>query len=102
MSGGYVLVRLKRPEGYEDVHPELILQDAGINPAFEPELVARGEHEWPDFAAHYDASAGPRIEVITATHQEAQRLFDLLAARGEGEPASGVAEAQPQQQKGGA
>ena len=35
-----VLVRLKRPEGYEDVHPELILQDANINPAFEPELVS--------------------------------------------------------------
>lgn len=39
MSAGYVLVRLKRPEGYEDVHPELVLQDASINPAFEPELV---------------------------------------------------------------
>jgi hypothetical protein len=37
---GYVLVRLKRPEGYEDVHPELILEDANINPAFEPELAA--------------------------------------------------------------
>jgi hypothetical protein len=35
-----VLIRLKRPEGYEDVDPELILEDANINPAFEPELVA--------------------------------------------------------------
>jgi len=34
----YVLVRLKRPEGYDDVHPELVLADANINPAFEPEL----------------------------------------------------------------
>lgn len=35
----YVLIRLYRPEGYEDVHPDLILQDANINPAFEPEIV---------------------------------------------------------------
>lgn len=35
----YVLVRLKRPEGYEDVHPELLLEDVGIHPVFEPELV---------------------------------------------------------------
>lgn len=37
---GYVYVRLKRPDGYEDVHPELLLEDAKINPAFEPEVVA--------------------------------------------------------------
>lgn len=35
-----VLVRLHRPEGYEDVHPELVLADAGIHPAFRPELAA--------------------------------------------------------------
>lgn len=35
-----VLIRLKRPEGYEDVHPELLLQDAHIHPDFEPEIVA--------------------------------------------------------------
>lgn len=35
----YVLVRLKRPEGYEDVHDEYVLEDAGINPAFQPEIV---------------------------------------------------------------
>lgn len=35
----YVLVRLKRPEGYEDVHPELLLEDVGIHAVFEPELV---------------------------------------------------------------
>ena len=35
---GTILVRLHRPDGYEDVHPELILADANINPAFEPEL----------------------------------------------------------------
>ncbi len=33
-----ILVRLHRPEGYEDVHPELVLEDANINPAFLPEL----------------------------------------------------------------
>jgi hypothetical protein len=35
-----VLVRLKRPEGYEDVHPQLVLEDAHIHPAFEAEVVA--------------------------------------------------------------
>jgi hypothetical protein len=35
----YVFVRLTRPEGYEDVHPELVLDDANINPAFEAEIV---------------------------------------------------------------
>ena len=34
-----ILIRLHRPEGYHDVHPELILQDAKIDPAFQPELV---------------------------------------------------------------
>lgn len=33
-----ILVRLHRPEGYEDVQPELVLEDANINPAFLPEL----------------------------------------------------------------
>lgn len=36
---GAVYVKLIRPEGYEDVHPELLLQDAKIDPAFEPEIV---------------------------------------------------------------
>ncbi|MDB5975192.1 MAG: hypothetical protein JWR07_1952 [Nevskia sp.] len=39
-SSDCVIVKLKRPEGYEDVHPELVLIDANIHPAFEPELVA--------------------------------------------------------------
>lgn len=34
-----VYVRLKRPDGYEDVHPQLLIEDANINPAFEPEDV---------------------------------------------------------------
>lgn len=34
-----VLVSLIRPEGYEDVHPELIVQDAKIDPAFQPKVV---------------------------------------------------------------
>ena len=32
-----VLVALHRPDGYEDVHPGLLIEDAGINPAFRPE-----------------------------------------------------------------
>jgi hypothetical protein len=35
-----VYVKLTRPEGYEDVHPELVLADANIKPDFEPEVVA--------------------------------------------------------------
>ena len=41
----YVYVRLKRPEGYEDVHPELLVADANIHSAFEPEIVASQPEE---------------------------------------------------------
>ena len=41
----YVYVRLKRPEGYEDVHPELLVADANIHSAFEPEIVASHPEE---------------------------------------------------------
>lgn len=41
VSEAGVLVLLKRPEGYEDVHPELLVADAHIHPGFEPEIVAR-------------------------------------------------------------
>ena len=34
---GYVYVRLTRPDGYENVCNELVIEDAKINPAFEPE-----------------------------------------------------------------
>jgi hypothetical protein len=34
-----VLVAIKRPEGYEDVAPEILLDDAGFHPAFEYRLV---------------------------------------------------------------
>lgn len=36
---GSVLVALKRPEGYEDVHPEILIDDAAAHPAFKPEHV---------------------------------------------------------------
>lgn len=35
----YITIRIKRPEGYEDVHPQIVLDDCGIPAAFEPELV---------------------------------------------------------------
>jgi hypothetical protein len=41
----YVYVRLLRPEGYEDVHPDLVLADAGIGADFEPEIIDCGEVE---------------------------------------------------------
>lgn len=34
---GVVLVALHRPDGYEDVHPDIVIEDAGINPAFRAE-----------------------------------------------------------------
>jgi hypothetical protein len=40
VQGEHILIRLKRPEGYENVHPELVMEDVGINPAFQPEIVA--------------------------------------------------------------
>lgn len=46
-----ILIRLKRPEGYEDVHPELILQDARIHPAFEAEIVEPAPLEGRDAVA---------------------------------------------------
>lgn len=39
IAAGAVLVALKRPEGYEDVHPEILIDDAAIHPTFEPEHV---------------------------------------------------------------
>lgn len=32
-------IRITRPEGYEDVHPDLILQDMGIDPVWGAEVV---------------------------------------------------------------
>lgn len=31
----YILIKLYRPEGYEDVHPELVAEDAGIKFAYD-------------------------------------------------------------------
>jgi hypothetical protein len=39
ITPGSVYVKLTRPEGYEDVAPELVLEDAGMHPAFSPEDV---------------------------------------------------------------
>jgi hypothetical protein len=52
----YVFVRLTRPEGYEDVHPELVLEDANINPAFKAEIVA------PSTSLTHAARAQSRID----------------------------------------
>ena len=34
-----VFLMLKRPEGYEDVHPDLVLEDAGVHADFRPQVV---------------------------------------------------------------
>jgi hypothetical protein len=41
---GTILVRLRRPEGYEGVHPLIVMEDA-VDVAFEPELVPLPEAE---------------------------------------------------------
>jgi hypothetical protein len=33
----HIYVKLTRPEGYEDVHPDLVIEDAGIKHVFKPE-----------------------------------------------------------------
>jgi hypothetical protein len=35
-----ILVAIKRPEGYEDVAPELVAEDARIHPAFSWRVIA--------------------------------------------------------------
>lgn len=40
-SGGSILIRVYRPEGYEDVHPEILLDDLKIHPDFRAEVVAQ-------------------------------------------------------------
>lgn len=40
LAPGELLLRAKRPEGYEDVHPELVVVDMNIHPDFSVELVA--------------------------------------------------------------
>ena len=37
---GELLLRVQRPEGYEDVHPDLVVSDMGIKEAFPVEAVA--------------------------------------------------------------
>ena len=36
---GELLIRVQRPEGYEDVHPDLVVSDMGIKEAFPVEVV---------------------------------------------------------------
>ncbi|KRG69150.1 hypothetical protein [Pseudoxanthomonas dokdonensis] len=38
-----VLIRVYRPEGYDDVHPEILLDDLKIHPDFRPEIVIQPE-----------------------------------------------------------
>lgn len=35
----HIYIKLKRPEGYEDVHPYLVIEDSGVKAEFEPEAV---------------------------------------------------------------
>ena len=63
----YVYVRLKRPEGYEDVHPELLVADANIHSAFEPEIVA----------SHPEEAVAQRLLPAEQWVEEAERLVKL-------------------------
>lgn len=59
-----VIVALKRPENYEDVHPEIVINDAAIHSAFEPE----------------------HISVVAALLKERDMLREALADIEEGAP----------------
>ena len=61
-----IYVRLSRPEGYENVHPDLVVEDAQIDPAFAP-LVVTDEIE--------------RLRTEVCRLKEA--LFDLTRERDE-------------------
>jgi hypothetical protein len=45
-----VYIKVIRPEGYEDVHPDLLLEDLNIHPDFEPQIASAGRDapEWRD------------------------------------------------------
>jgi Lar family restriction alleviation protein len=80
----HVLVRLKRPEGYEDVHPELVLEDAGINPAFEPEVVASPLPQEPREAEQVCAEAYQVVGSLLSDlgkfdTPEAEKILDNLS-----------------------
>ena len=86
----HVYVRLKRPEGYEDVHPELVLEDAKVDPAFEPEVIgppsAAQVRRWLD-ALQLAASWMPadhRKSVVEAVMAEQESFVRAL----EGEQAT--------------
>jgi hypothetical protein len=51
-----VLIRVKRPEGYEDVHADLVVEDMGIHPGFE--IVSVSDVESAQAAAVVDSIEG--------------------------------------------
>lgn len=61
-----IYVRLSRPEGYENVHPDLVVEDAQIDPAFAP-LVVTDEIERlrAELAGQRDGEAQ---EIVTLRH----------------------------------
>ena len=68
---GYVYVRLTRPEGYEGVCNDLVIEDAGINAAFAPE----------DFTDQVIASmrtADPNGDLAEDAQREIERQRDVI------------------------
>ena len=62
-----IYVRLSRPEGYENVHPDLVVEDAQIDPAFAP-LVVTDEIERlrAELSGQRDGEAQ---EIVTLRHK---------------------------------
>ena len=68
----YVYVKLTRPEGYEDVCDELVIEDAHIHEAFQPEDATPEIGQYRD--ALYEISIIPDKGGDRATLEAAVRL----------------------------
>ena len=78
----YVYVRLTRPEGYEDIHPDLVIADAALNPAFEPEEWKAGRADLAQPSQVVDAlrKIPTRIEPLGGQRTKYIQLDEAIAA----------------------
>ena len=69
-----VIVALHRPDGYEDVHPDLLIEDAHIHPDFRPEDVTAT-------VRRLLAERDERIARLTALLREAHDALHIIDNR---------------------
>ena len=73
-----IYVRLSRPEGYENVHPDLVVEDAQIDPAFAP-LVVTDEIERLRAEKATDAWHTGWQEAVRRMQQAERQLAEAVA-----------------------